>query len=630
MDNEHQALLTPDRPAPVLAIGIVAYRRGAMTRRCIDSIRATARIPYHIYLADNGSEDDATRSFLESCEHSPDISLLRLSQNYGPAAGRNRILERALDAHEIVAMLDNDIVVLPGWDEAAVASIRRGFDLVQPKLLRADGKTVERGPTEFRQNPLPASPRYLGLGAPRHAPEVSRRAPAAIVGGTGIVAAAVYRALGGYDERLHVGEDFELSFRARGAGFRLGYEPDCEMIHDHGFDHEYDEMRQDLEGILRSHVILWGLHRKAILCPRYLRWFGWLYRHGEPMYLKRTRSLRMLLRRLRRRLMMTYFMWFFPSAWTDVADVEQCTREYADRLAPDLSLPGADVRPAGAPVGDNGQREGILIEKHGRRYRVRAGYTDRFWRSLAAGEWEEITFDVFDRYLDRTHSYIDIGAWIGPTLLYGCQLARKAYGIEPDPVAFAELEANVALNLSSTKNVVLVKGCIAAKCGAVCLGNKQRGGDSTSSMLFGSEETHWTVDGMTLDALAAAHGIDDCSFIKMDIEGGEYLVLPAMKDYLRRRRPTIYVSFHPACLGPVDRKSIAGRLSRVFHRFVKMIRTLTALNFYKHFYTPEGAEAGFIGLLWAGLRSAHLGVIFTDIQREKARAADRPPQASEP
>src|ERR1700687_4776653 len=58
-------------------------------------------------------------------------------------------------------------------------------------------------------------------------------------------------------------------------------------------------------------------------------------------------------------------------------------------------------------------------------FKVSAGRYNSFWQQVAMG---------------RQHCYIDVGAWIGPTLLYGCQLAKMAYGLEPDPIAFAELE----------------------------------------------------------------------------------------------------------------------------------------------------------------------------------------------
>ena len=85
----------------------------------------------------------------------------------------------------------------------------------------------------------------------------------------------------------------------------------------------------------------------------------------------------------------------------------------------------------------------MLIRLRNKQFQVSAGRNTAFWQEVASGAWESDTFAIFDRFLDQQHSYIDIGTWIGPTLLYGCQLARRTYGLEPDPIAFAELEANL-------------------------------------------------------------------------------------------------------------------------------------------------------------------------------------------
>ena len=83
---------------------------------------------------------------------------------------------------------------------------------------------------------------------------------------------------------------------------------------------------------------------------------------------------------------------------------------------------------------------------------VASGRNDAYWQVIAQGKWEPATFRVFERFIDREHSYIDMGAFVGPTLLYGCQIARRAYGIEPDPIAYAELQQNIDGNRPVTDN----------------------------------------------------------------------------------------------------------------------------------------------------------------------------------
>ncbi|PEC43110.1 hypothetical protein CON11_19670 [Priestia megaterium] len=42
--------------------------------------------------------------------------------------------------------------------------------------------------------------------------------------------------------------------------------------------------------------------------------------------------------------------------------------------------------------------------------------TQWIWNEMHQNNWEEETFEIFDRFLNNEHSYIDIGAWIGPTV----------------------------------------------------------------------------------------------------------------------------------------------------------------------------------------------------------------------
>lgn len=39
-----------------------------------------------------------------------------------------------------------------------------------------------------------------------------------------------------------------------------------------------------------------------------------------------------------------------------------------------------------------------------------------FWDRGEQGTWEPLTCSIFDRFLDREHSCLDISAWIGPDM----------------------------------------------------------------------------------------------------------------------------------------------------------------------------------------------------------------------
>ena len=220
-----------------------------------------------------------------------------------------------------------------------------------------------------------------------------------------------------------------------------------------------------------------------------------------------------------------------------------------------------------------------------------------FWESVREGVWEPATFAVFERFVDRQHSYIDMGAWIGPTLLYGCQLAKTAYGIEPDPIAYAELVANVTCNKPLTDNVRLFNVCIALASGKVGFGSLAEGGDSESSLLFSGKPTNWIVNGLTFEDFIQQNGITDCSFIKIDIEGGEYTILPTMASYLRLHQPTIHLSLHPHLLGESGPPAPGGRrvwgvIRLAVVRLTGTVKLLRCLSVYKRLFAARCLAPG--------------------------------------
>ena len=164
---------------------------------------------------------------------------------------------------------------------------------------------------------------------------------------------------------------------------------------------------------------------------------------------------------------------------------------------------------------------------------------------MQVGGWEPETFKIFDIFLDKNHSYIDLGAWIGPTVLYGCQNAKFCYAIEPDPVALKQLKNNVDLNPNLISRISFSNSCVMDSSGITYLTTKGEFGDSCSSTTFKKSSKSIKVPSTTLQQFFLDNRIADCNFIKIDIEGGEFTVLPTMQEFLEKEKPTIHLSLHP-------------------------------------------------------------------------------------
>ncbi|MBU2634603.1 MAG: FkbM family methyltransferase [Nanoarchaeota archaeon] len=197
-----------------------------------------------------------------------------------------------------------------------------------------------------------------------------------------------------------------------------------------------------------------------------------------------------------------------------------------------------------------------------------------YWDTVQFGTWEPHTFKILSRFLNKEHSFIDIGAWIGAVTLYGSKIAKCCYSLEPDPQAFRELSDNVSFNDDLKSKIKLYDYCISNKNGRIKFGNKESFGSSESSILFGDEEKSMFVESITLQKFFKENNIIDCNLIKMDIEGGESLVIPTIKKFLiDNKKPTLYLSLHPLLFKQLEKDS---------KRIIKVIKI------YKNIYDIRG------------------------------------------
>jgi FkbM family methyltransferase len=212
------------------------------------------------------------------------------------------------------------------------------------------------------------------------------------------------------------------------------------------------------------------------------------------------------------------------------------------------------------------------------------GY-ESFWLQVEGQNWEKETYRIFNENIDKDTLVIDIGAWIGPTVLYSAQIAKKCIAFEPDPIAFPRLQENLNLNNTKTwsQNLIIYQKAVSSTSGHISLGNRHGGGDSMSSVLFSDNAINWIVEAVTLEDIINEHRKENEKiFLKIDIEGGEYELIPAIKDYLQDKRITAFISLHPQFLRRSLKKSVGKNLG--VPRFIK-----TRLEFLRTYKSIIGS-----------------------------------------
>lgn len=188
--------------------------------------------------------------------------------------------------------------------------------------------------------------------------------------------------------------------------------------------------------------------------------------------------------------------------------------------------------------------EPTTLDLHGRPVRVISATPGAaaFWRKVAEGRWETDTFEFIDRHVSAGTVFIDIGAWIGPITLYAAPVARQVIALEPDPVAWASLERNVALNPGP---IELWHAALGLTPGELELFAADGFGRSVTSALGAPGAESIRVPVRTFDDLDQAIPPGAPIAVKVDIEGYEYELFDALLAFVQRRGGALHLSLHP-------------------------------------------------------------------------------------
>jgi FkbM family methyltransferase len=189
----------------------------------------------------------------------------------------------------------------------------------------------------------------------------------------------------------------------------------------------------------------------------------------------------------------------------------------------------------------------------------------RFWQDFASGAWEPrslarvahlINEGVLAAELNpriEPPLFFDVGAWLGPYTLMAADLGARVVALEPDPEARKQLEANVGGNIGfdGAGNMMLrppfpiiLANALSERAPETLYLQMDQPGDSMSSLVRRNLQHVIEVQATTIDDLIAGYGEPD--LVKIDIEGGECIVMPAAGPTLRRLQIPVVLSMHPA------------------------------------------------------------------------------------
>lgn len=198
-----------------------------------------------------------------------------------------------------------------------------------------------------------------------------------------------------------------------------------------------------------------------------------------------------------------------------------------------------------------------------------------FWKIATNGTWEPETFDVLEDNLNMDATYLDIGAWIGPTVLFASKKCKKVICFEPDPIAYKYLLSN--LHVNKLNNVAPYNIAIGHESSISKMSSLNDAlGDSMTSLLANHDKTAQSFEALVMNwnEMQTLLQLDQVSMIKIDVEGAEFQLLPAMSMFIEKYKPTLYLSIHPELIEKSKRKE-------------ELLKLATILKVYKNCFNEK-------------------------------------------
>jgi GT2 family glycosyltransferase len=201
-----------------ISVIIVSYNTRDLIATCLDSIVHVNEGRKEIFVVDNASTDGSVELIRN---HYPDVNLIENKVNRGFAAANNQALQ--LSRGRYVFLLNPDGEFLPSTFGPMISFMDANphIGLAGVKMINQDGSVQESFVNEYPGHKL-ALQETTGL----------KGSIAWVLGAGMIIRSDLMKQVGGFDESFFVyGEDQDLCFRIRKAGYEIGYNDTAIIVH---------------------------------------------------------------------------------------------------------------------------------------------------------------------------------------------------------------------------------------------------------------------------------------------------------------------------------------------------------------------------------------------------------------
>lgn len=170
----------------------------------------------------------------------------------------------------------------------------------------------------------------------------------------------------------------------------------------------------------------------------------------------------------------------------------------------------------------------------------------KFWTRFV-DSWEPQTEKIYRQFVRPGGLVLDIGAWIGPTVVYAlaCQ-ASAVVALEPNPDSFSAL--------SQISKQVSQYGCFVTTLNLAIGDQDEEVSMGLPNGVVDTSQSGWTgqdftVQSTTLSTLIESQNINNPDLVKIDIEGSEARIGKSLSS-LAPQCQVVHLSIHVPCFPP--------------------------------------------------------------------------------
>ncbi|HEX6488093.1 MAG TPA: glycosyltransferase family 2 protein [Candidatus Dormibacteraeota bacterium] len=254
-------------PRPLVSALVVSYNVRELLLETLEALFEGADLPLEAIVVDNASKDGSADAV---ANRYPEAKVIRLDKNVGFGRANNMGLQRCRG--RFVLLLNPDVLLAPGSlaKMADFMLVRPDVGAVGPRLRRPDDSLDRAARRAF---PTPATAFYRFTGLNRLFPKSRRfnrynlgyldqESTHEIDAGTAaclLVRRAAIDRVGLFDpDYFMYGEDLDLCFRLKTAGWKIFYLPTADAVHVKGAATRQAALRM----LFEFHRAMWTFHHK--------------------------------------------------------------------------------------------------------------------------------------------------------------------------------------------------------------------------------------------------------------------------------------------------------------------------------------------------------------------------------